>query len=199
MLGGVSIWTVPEINTSAFARLMQPLKHLSNKAAHINGKLCRQFVSLVNLNQSRHESKCRDSNEQATSEQATGKQARQPVKRQGNRQPVNRQGNRCSGKMWIDYLGNRQPKNRQLANTKRINVRRGINLNSPWKQHFYFFTARDNFRQIYVITWVSYAASPAQWEAKMHHRSSGIASKRLKAMKVIHNSTEMHSELVTDK
>ena len=58
---------------------MQPLKHLSNKAAHINGKLCRQFVSLVNLNQSRHESKCRDSNEQATSEQATGKQARQPV------------------------------------------------------------------------------------------------------------------------
>ena len=77
---------------------MQPLKHLINKAAHINGKLCRQFVSLVNLNQSRHESKCRDSNEQATSEQATGKQARQPVNRQGNRQPVNRQGNRCWGK-----------------------------------------------------------------------------------------------------
>ena len=74
------------------------MKQLSNKASHINGKLCRQFVSLVNLNQSRHESKCRDSNEQATSEQATGKQARQPVNRQGNRQPVNRQGNRCSGK-----------------------------------------------------------------------------------------------------
>ena len=30
----------------------------------------------------------------------------------------------------------------------------------------------------------------------MHHRKpNGIASKRLKAMKVIHNSTEMHSEL----
>ena len=70
---------------------MQPLKQLSNTAAHINGKLCRQFVSLVNLNQSRHESKCRDSNEQATSEQSTGKQARQPVIRQVNRQPVNEQ------------------------------------------------------------------------------------------------------------